>query len=65
MAGLEITQKDWADRYQLVSQGNRDMEKRKVFICDHDNPITFPYDGARTERIEELADHCVERWPNR
>lgn len=37
------------------------MEKEKDFICDHDNPTTCPYDGARTELIEELADHCVER----
>ena len=37
------------------------MRKKNYFICDQDNPTTCPYDGTRTELIEALADHCVER----
>jgi RNase P subunit RPR2 len=37
------------------------MKKGKDFICDNDNPTNCPYDGARTELIEALADHCIEK----
>jgi hypothetical protein len=37
------------------------MEKGKDFFCDQDNPTTCPYDGVRTELIEDLLDYCVEK----
>ena len=37
------------------------MEHIENLICVPDYPNTFPYDGARTELIEQLKDRCVEK----
>lgn len=31
------------------------------FFCDDDNPNVCPYDGARTEIVAVLSNHCVEQ----
>ena len=37
------------------------MEKANDFICVPNYPNTCPYDGARTDLIEQFIDHSVEK----
>jgi len=36
------------------------MERQKFFYCDADCANTCPYDGARTELIEQLEKSTLE-----